>query len=776
MKPFAPARRRAVRIGAVIILALVLLGGLPARAGATGRLVVSPQGPYFTLPSALDDAKTGDTIQVRGGAYQGNFVISKSITLEGIDSPALDAGGKGTVITINAPDVTVENFEIRNSGTEPDQDHAGITINAPRAVIARNVLRNVLFGVFVAQAADSIVRDNEITSQDQFDIGRKGDAVRLWYSPRTLVLNNHIHNARDVVIWYSEGAQIRDNFIERGRYGVHLMYCDNVLITNNRLLNNSVGIYIMYSKNVTLTANDIRSQRGPSGYALGFKDADNIRATDNLLIDNRGGIFLDGTPFSPHGFARFQNNIFGFNDIAVTIMPAVRGAEFSDNTFWENLEQMAINGGGGKPDANVWRGNFWSDYSGLDVDGDNLGDTPYVAEKFFENMTDREPLLRALLYSPAAQALEFAATSFPLVKPLPKFSDPAPRIAPPPLPAGASAPNPSGLALLGVAAFLLALFGALLTLARGTFMNRNQSLDPAVGGAPAATPSVVAVRASGVGKRYGKNRVLDHVTFSIPAGSALALWGPNGAGKTTLVQALLGLIPFEGELEILGHATARQGKLARRLVGYVPQQVTFYDWSVRATFEFYARLKRVDAARIPVLLEQMGLTDHAAKPVSALSGGLKQRMALGLALLSDPPILVLDEPTANLDPQARADYVKWVAALKRAGKTILFASHRMEEVEALADTVLWLDAGQPARVLELEAWLGEIAPTAELTLYLTGAQRVPANAFLNAQGYDAHLNGRGTVVVRLRAAQKMRALESLSAHGFQINDFQLERV
>src|SRR4030095_4512388 len=114
---------------------------------------------------------------------------------------------------------------------------------------------------------------------------------------------------------------------------------------------------------------------------------------------------------TPTSFAQFTYNVFAFNDIAVTVMPAVKRAEFSENVFWENGEQMAVNGGGGNATANLWQKNYWSDYIGLDGNGDEIGDTPYVSEKFFENMLDREPMLRALIYSPAVQAIEFAATS-----------------------------------------------------------------------------------------------------------------------------------------------------------------------------------------------------------------------------------------------------------------------------------------------------------------------------------------------------------------------------
>lgn len=750
---------------------------LAPNARAAARLIVSPQGPYTSIQDALRDARDGDAIEVRGGVYHGNLVVAKSVALEGVANPILDGDNRGTVVTLNAPDSSVRGFVIQNSGVEPDQNHAGITVNAPRAQVENNTLRQVLFGIFIAQAPDSIARANDITSRAEYESGRKGDAIRLWYSPRAIVENNHVHNARDLVIWYSEGVRVANNLIETGRYGVHLMYCNEALIENNRLLNNSVGMYAMYSKNVVMRQNDVRGQRGPSGYALGFKDVDNATVERNLLVDNRGGVFLDGTPFTPNGYARFTNNVFAFNDIAVTVMPAVKGVEFSDNVFWENTEQMAVHGGGGKPEANVWRENYWSDYAGLDANHDGLGDTPYRAEKIFENMTDREPMLRALIYSPAAQALEFAATSFPLVKPQPKFQDATPRLAPPPLPADVILARGKPMEMFLFAALLCGValgIGALILRRGETRMREKASQNKTLTSTPSRDAIVVSARA--VGKAYGKTRVLEAVNFELRAGEALALWGPNGAGKTTLVKALLGLIPFEGELVVAEIPVKRDAKHARGRIGYVPQEATFYDWTTRATMEFYARLKRVALPRIDVLLEQLGLQMHARKSVSALSGGLKQRLALALALLADPPILLLDEPTANLDTRARAEYLKLIAAQKRAGKTILFASHRLEEVEALADHVLWLGSESNARLLTLEAWRAENAPMVELTVWFGNGQRERAHAFLTANGWAAQLNGRGTVVLRVNAQEKLRALQALQTQGFNIEDFEIERA
>lgn len=423
------------------------------------RLIVSPEGPYTTIQAALADARDGDVIEVRPGTYRGPLVVDKTVTLEGVDWPVVDSGEQGTVVTLNAPGAVFRGFEVRGSGVEPDQDHAGITLTAPGILVENNRLRDVLFGIFVAQADGSIVRGNDITSKEQYDEGRKGDGIRLWYTPRTIVEGNHVHGARDVVIWYSTDIIARDNLIENGRYGIHLMYTDGAHIERNRILNNSVGVYTMYSNDVVVRDNLIRGQRGPSGYALGFKDSDRVDVADNVLVDNRAAVFLDGTPFTGQGYGRFRDNILAFNDVGVVLLPSIRGNTFEGNTFWENVEQVETQGPNAGA-ANTWQGNYWSDYTGFDADGDGLGDVPYRSERLFENLIDRIPTLRALLYSPAAQTVEFAASTFPIVRPQPKLADPAPRALPAVLPAQARSEEDAGVGMVLAAVLLLGLAAA----------------------------------------------------------------------------------------------------------------------------------------------------------------------------------------------------------------------------------------------------------------------------------------------------------------------------
>ncbi|MFN7965302.1 MAG: ABC transporter ATP-binding protein [Acidobacteriota bacterium] len=214
-------------------------------------------------------------------------------------------------------------------------------------------------------------------------------------------------------------------------------------------------------------------------------------------------------------------------------------------------------------------------------------------------------------------------------------------------------------------------------------------------------------RIVGVTKHYGSMQALGNVTLDANPGQAIALWGANGAGKSTLIKAMLGLIDFEGSITIAGHDIRTDGKAARRAIGYVPQQSSFYDLPLREAMEFYAAIKQVDAARCKELRVQLGLIEHERKLVSALSGGMKQRLALALALLADPPLLVLDEPTASLDMRVQREYLELLRQLRDAHKTIVFATHHIEEVEELADQVIVLEGGQVAARLaaqELRSW------------------------------------------------------------------------
>lgn len=276
-------------------------------------------------------------------------------------------------------------------------------------------------------------------------------------------------------------------------------------------------------------------------------------------------------------------------------------------------------------------------------------------------------------------------------------------------------------------------------------------------------------------KKFGKLTAVDNLNFTVNAGEAVAFWGANGAGKTTALRCLLNLIPYEGGITINDLDVSQNGKAVRRLVGFVPQELNFHDdMTVTDTLSFYARLKKVPADHdFAPLLARLDLQPHLSKQVGELSGGLKQRLALALALLSDPPILMLDEPTANLDIRAREDFLALLLEFKRDGKTLLFTSHRFEEITTLADRVLLLEAGKliiDAPPHQIEKQLGL---ESTLHLYISDGEIDPALKILTAQGMPVSRNGRG-VRVQVSPGEKGKVMRVLYEAGVTIDDFNIE--
>jgi len=212
------------------------------------------------------------------------------------------------------------------------------------------------------------------------------------------------------------------------------------------------------------------------------------------------------------------------------------------------------------------------------------------------------------------------------------------------------------------------------------------------------------IQAKGLVKRYGSVVAVDHLSFEVKTGETFALVGPNGAGKTTTLRLLLGLsLPDRGTIAIGAKGLPPRDPEARADLGYVPQKVEFpRGRTVSEVLRFFSRLRGLDARAVDRALDRVGLTEFASRRATELSGGYTQRLSLGQALLADPSLLVLDEPTASLDPEATWEFRSLVEQLKAEGKTILLCSHLLSEVERVADRVLILVDGCQAALERMD--------------------------------------------------------------------------
>jgi lipooligosaccharide transport system ATP-binding protein len=217
------------------------------------------------------------------------------------------------------------------------------------------------------------------------------------------------------------------------------------------------------------------------------------------------------------------------------------------------------------------------------------------------------------------------------------------------------------------------------------------------GNLAAATP-VIAVEA--LEKRYGEVEAVRGVSFSIWPGTCVGLLGPNGAGKTTIMRMIMALAqPSAGRLRLFGQPPSALGRAMRERVGLVPQEDNLDpDLSVQQNLEVYGRYFGRPAGelaeRVPLLLEFMQLIERADAQVMQLSGGMKRRLIIARALIADPELIILDEPTTGLDPQARVLIWRRLVDLKREGKTLLLTTHYMDEAQRLCDRIIIIDGGK----------------------------------------------------------------------------------
>ncbi|HJR96866.1 MAG TPA: ABC transporter ATP-binding protein [Actinomycetota bacterium] len=203
----------------------------------------------------------------------------------------------------------------------------------------------------------------------------------------------------------------------------------------------------------------------------------------------------------------------------------------------------------------------------------------------------------------------------------------------------------------------------------------------------------------GLRKTFGERVAVDDVGFTIEPGETYGLLGPNGAGKTTTISIVCGLLTRdEGTVTLQGRELDTGTVDVKAEIGYVPQEVAIYpDLTARENMRFFGKLYDLGGrdldARIGRVLQTIGLTDRADERTDAFSGGMKRRLNIGLGLLNEPTLLVLDEPTVGVDPQSRNAILDSVEALAGAGMAVLYTTHYMEEAERLCDRVGILDEG-----------------------------------------------------------------------------------
>lgn len=382
------------------------------------------------LQDAIDKAPAGSILKLPNGVYKGSIHIDKALSIIGEgDKVVIDGENKGTVITSKGPYVTLKNLTIINSGDRHEKVDAAISMSdASQCEISHCIIKNCLFGIDLQMVHNSIIAHNKITSKD-LELGLRGDGLRLWYSNDNIVKANSLIKSRDMVVWYSHGNLILDNYGRNNRYSLHFMYAGKNIIKNNRYELNSVGIFFMYSQDSIAIGNTIKSSQGATGMGIGLKDVSNFTIKDNTVIYCAQGMYIDRSPFEPDTHNWIEGNKILYNAEAMHFHSISEHNVIKDNIIMGNIEDIVNDSRGSKTNENEIAGNYWDKYEGFDKNGDGIGDTPHKVYQYADQLWVYNSDVKFFYGSPVISLLNFLAKLAPFTKPLFLMEDPKPKIS-----------------------------------------------------------------------------------------------------------------------------------------------------------------------------------------------------------------------------------------------------------------------------------------------------------------------------------------------------------
>ena len=411
--------------------------------GEAPRVTVTKPKPVYTLSERdprirtlkpfqelVDAAPAGSVLKPPPGQYAGPVTVNKVLTIDGDGKVTIDAGDRGTVFTLEADGATLRGLHLTGSGSSHDTDDSCLDVRGNHNTIEKLVIDSCLFGIDLKQSDDNVVRGNTIRSKP-FDLGVRGDGIRLWYSRRNLIEGNQIIDSRDVVAWYSHDNTFRNNIGKRSRYSIHFMFANRNVVEGNQFYDNSVGVFLMYTEGGAVRNNVFSHATGAAGMAIGFKDSSGTLVEGNTIIYCAVGIGSDMSPFQPGTKITIRGNRIAYNGIGIRFNSELGGNEMLGNDFEGNITDVSYGSPGGTAaERNTWRGNYWDNYQGFDRNHDGVGDTPYEMFAYANSIWMEIPNARFFQLTPAMELLDFLERLAPFSTPQRLLKDDAPRFQP----------------------------------------------------------------------------------------------------------------------------------------------------------------------------------------------------------------------------------------------------------------------------------------------------------------------------------------------------------
>jgi nitrous oxidase accessory protein len=378
----------------------------------------------LSIKEAILKASDYDTIIIKPGVYYENLIsIEMPLTIIGEDEAIVDSQEGDEIFIVQSDHVVIQNVTLKNIGVSYIKDRAAIRLNRVQNVkILNNTLVNTFFGIYLQKSNNCVIDGNKIIGAAQ-DESKAGNAIHIWQGKRIQVSNNEVSHHRDGIYFeFVDESYIAHNISEKNmRYGLHFMFSNNDLYENNHFQNNGSGVAVMFSKHIEMINNEFSDNWGGASYGLLLKEISDGRIEGNEFSRNTVGIYAEGA-----NRLSIKSNLFHNNGKAMDIKGNSLDNKIIKNDFVGNTFEVLTNS---KSNLNHFEGNYWSQYSGYDLNKDGIGDVPHRPVNLFAIVTDKIPAANMLLHSFLVNSLDAAERLFPQFIPE-QLIDQKPKIKP----------------------------------------------------------------------------------------------------------------------------------------------------------------------------------------------------------------------------------------------------------------------------------------------------------------------------------------------------------
>ncbi|MGH1466072.1 MAG: nitrous oxide reductase family maturation protein NosD [Cognatishimia sp.] len=389
------------------LVSIALAFALTVSPALAERINVTPQ--KGALAQALTTAQAGDEIILAAGRYVGPLHIGTPLTITGRAGATIDAQGQGSVVTIDAPDVTFQSVTVINSGRTHEPRDAGIllTKRAKRALVLNNDLKNNLVGIDIHGARDALIKGNRIEGLRLQHMNNRGNGIYVWNAPGSVVEDNEIRYGRDGIFSNTSKRNIyRGNLMRDLRFAVHYMYTNDSEVVGNISIGNHLGFAMMYSDRIVARDNISINDRD-YGVMLNYTNQSDVFS--NQVV---GGARKCAFIYNAHRNLLAENRFDGC-EIGIHFTAGSERNTITGNAFIDNRTQVKYVGTSDVEWSYEKRGNFWSDHPSFDLDGDARADSAYRPNDLMDHILWSQPAAKLLLGTPAVQLVRWSQAQFP---------------------------------------------------------------------------------------------------------------------------------------------------------------------------------------------------------------------------------------------------------------------------------------------------------------------------------------------------------------------------